>query len=92
MAEQQHPQYSRDREAVNQLLAVEQPGDYELAELARLRIRYMGFPGARDIWQDLEATLARWQLSEDELFRQTRAIHQAGTAYQESFSNRDDWA
>lgn len=77
---------------MNQLLAVVQPGDYDLVELARLRIRYTGFPGAQDIWRDLEALLGRWHLSEAELFRQTRAIHRTGSAYQESFSNRDDWA
>ncbi|MEO1134255.1 MAG: DUF3288 family protein, partial [Cyanobacteria bacterium J06639_1] len=56
------------------------------------RIRYEGFPGARDIQADLDAMLERWTLSEGELMAKARAIHQAGTAYQERFSKRDDWA
>lgn len=90
--EQQHPQYSKDRDLLNQIMAAATPNDFEVAELARLRIRYTGFPGASDIWRDLEATLTKWHFDEETLFARTRAIHAAGTAYNESFSNRDDWA
>ncbi len=51
--DQQHPLHNRDRPTIDILLAQE-PTDYNLAELARLKIRYQGFPGARDIQQDLD--------------------------------------
>lgn len=56
--DQQHPQWESDRQVTNALLSAE-PTDYNLAELARLRIRYRGFPGARDIQADLEKILAQ---------------------------------
>lgn len=92
MADQQHPQYSGDRALLNQIQQNGAPSDFNLVEVARLRIRYEGFPGARDIQADLDALLDRWKLSEGELMAKTRAIHQAGTAYEERFSKRDDWA
>ncbi|WP_421655678.1 DUF3288 family protein [Leptothermofonsia sp. ETS-13] len=64
--DQQHPLWSSDRQIVNTLLAGE-PTDYNLAELARLRIRYHGFPGARDIQTDLNKILKRWNLTEEML-------------------------
>lgn len=42
--EQQHPQERLDRPIVDQLLESE-PNDLNLAECARLRIRYQNFPG-----------------------------------------------
>lgn len=42
--DQQHPQYKVDRQVVSQLLAGELT-DYNLVELARMIIRYEGFPG-----------------------------------------------
>ncbi len=45
-----------------------EPTEYNLAELARLRIRYRGFPGSRDIWSDIEKVLARWNMDEEGLF------------------------
>lgn len=89
--EQQHPLWSSDRQIVNTLLASE-PTDYHLCELARLRIRYNGFPGARDIQADLEKVLTRWQLTEDQLFEKTRQIHQSGQVYKGRGSQREDWS
>lgn len=89
--EQQHPQYKVDREAVNQLLAGEAT-DYNLVELARLMIRYEGFPGARDIQTDLKKAMTRWQLTEDALFAKTRAIHQQGDVYKGLGRGREDWS
>jgi len=51
--DQQHPQYKRERASVDTLLA-EETTDYNLSELARLIIRYRGFPGARNIQLDLK--------------------------------------
>ena len=41
--EQQHPQHQRDRRITDTLLR-EDPSNYNLAELARLKVRYQGFP------------------------------------------------
>ncbi|MGQ9837014.1 MAG: DUF3288 family protein [Cyanobacteriota bacterium] len=93
--EQQHPQYATDRQLLNELMqqAQEQPpSDWVLVEVARLRIRYQGFPGARDLQRDLDQILQQWGMSEEELFAQTRAIHERGQVYNRSFSKRDDWA
>jgi hypothetical protein len=88
--DQQHPQYRSDREVVNTLLNAG-ISDYNLAELARLRIRYNGFPGARDIKTDLDRVLAQWNLTEEALFATTRTIHASKTVYRMNDS-RDDWS
>ncbi|MEB3358976.1 MAG: DUF3288 family protein [Synechococcales bacterium] len=89
--DQQHPQYKDDRAIATTLLNGEQ-NDYNLAELARLRIRYCGFPGARDIQADLDKILTRWGLTEAELFARTRDIHQSGQVYRNVNAKRDDWS
>ena len=89
--DQQHPLWSRDRQVISSLLEAE-ASDYNLVELARLRVRYKGFPGARDIQADLDKALAQWQMSEEELFAKTRAIHAAAQVYKGRGSQRDDWS
>lgn len=89
--DQQHPQWSSDRQIVNQLLEG-QPTDYNLAELARLRIRYRTFPGARDIQTDLDKVLSQWQLTEESLFIKTRQIHQTAQVYRGRGNQREDWS
>jgi hypothetical protein len=89
--DQQHPQWESDRQVANTLLAGE-PSDYNLAELARLRIRYRGFPGARDIQADMEKVLNRWQITEEELFAKTRQIHQTSQIYRGRSNQREDWS
>ncbi|PSN13409.1 DUF3288 domain-containing protein [filamentous cyanobacterium CCP5] len=89
--DQQHPQYSGDRQVLNQLMGAE-PTDYNLAELARLMIRYDGFPGARDIQADLQKRLKQWGLTEAELFTKTRAIHAEGQIYKGVGRGREDWS
>ncbi|QSJ16661.1 DUF3288 family protein [Nostoc sp. UHCC 0702] len=78
--DQQHPLYNRDRPLIDILLSQEIT-DYHLAELARLRIRYQGFPGARDIQKDLDQALQQWGLTEAELFEKTRQLHDLGGIY-----------
>jgi len=93
--EQQHPLYATDRAVLDELMAQARenpPSDWVLAEVARLRIRYQGFPGAWDLQQDLDQILEQWGLSEEELFARTRQIHAHGQVYDRSFSTRDDWA
>ncbi|MGB8702880.1 MAG: DUF3288 family protein [Thermosynechococcaceae cyanobacterium] len=88
--DQQHPQWQSDRQVVNQLLAGE-PNDYNLAELARLTIRYQGFPGGRDIQSDLQKVLQRWNLTEAMLYEKTRDIHQRAQVYTVRSNKREDW-
>lgn len=63
---------------IDALLAVETPADAHLVDAARLLMRYQGFPGARDIQDDLERLLRLWQLTRDALHARTRAIWAAG--------------
>ena len=63
--DQQHPLYNRDRPLIDILLA-QDATDYNLSELARMRVRYQGFPGARDIQTNLDQVLQRWGLTEAE--------------------------
>lgn len=88
--DQQHPQASRDRQICEQLLK-EGINDYNLAELARLRVRYTGFPGAREIQTRLEQILESWNLTEAELFAKTREIHAQAQVYRVSSNKREDW-
>ena len=72
-----HPQYRKDRDTLNSIMTGP-PDDLTLAELARLRIRYDGFQGARDIQSDLDKMLTKLGMTEAELFEKTRAIHTSG--------------
>ncbi len=89
--DQQHPLWKSDREIVDSLLTGEAT-DLNLAELARLRIRYTGFPGARDIQADLDKVLKQWNLTEDALFERTRQIHVESQPYKGRGAKRDDWS
>ncbi len=91
MNDQQHPQYFNDRQLVNDLLG-SQPTDRNLADLARLLIRYQGFPGARDIQADLQKLLQAWHHTEASLFAYTRKLHQRERVYNTHQDGRDDWA
>ncbi len=89
--DQQHPLYNRDRPLIDSLLSLEAT-DYNLAELARLRTRYQGFPGARDIQKDLDRVLQQWGLTEAELYEKTRHIHNFAKIYQSRGKKEEqDW-
>lgn len=90
--DQQHPLYNRDRPLIDNLLAAD-PTEFNLAELARLRIRYQGFPGARDIQQDLDKVMQQWGLTEAELYEKTRQIHAATRIYKSrgKKGSEEDW-
>lgn len=75
---QAHPLYATDRDLVDRLLTVTAPVDQDLVELARLAIRYEGFPGAHDLQDDLVKTLRLWGLDRQQLHQRTRAIWAAG--------------
>lgn len=91
--DQQHPQEKRDRDIVQGLLQGES-NDYNLAELARLRIRYAGFPGAREIQKNLDLALQRWQMTEEQLFEMTRKLHEADKVYRlgRNSQREEDWS
>lgn len=89
--DQQHPLWGSDRQLVNTLLEA-QPTDLNLAELARLYIRYSDFPGARDIQADLKKVMQQWNLTEETLFEKTRQIHQVAQLYKGRSSQREDWS
>lgn len=91
--DQQHPLYNSDRAIVDNLLAAEAT-DYNLAELARLRIRYRNFPGARDIQADLDKVMQLWGSTETQLYEKTRQIHAAGRLYRDKADKGDaeDWS
>ena len=83
--DRQHPQHKRDRASVNSLLASEAT-DYNLSKLARLIIRYRGFPGARDIQSNLKKVLLKWNPTEESLYEQTRKLHAKGEVYRKQKS------
>ena len=90
--DQRHPQYTKDRQIVNELLSQSNPSNRDYADLARLTIRYRDFLGARDIQADLIKVLNNWQLDEETLFAKTREIHAIGKVYMAQDEGQDDWA
>jgi hypothetical protein len=90
--DQTHPQDRKDSEVVNRLLT-SQPEPKNLADLARLLIRYNNFPGAREIQKNLQNVLHNWQLTEETLFEQTRQLYATGQAYQPKKGDEpEDWS
>lgn len=90
--DQQHPQAKSDREIIERLLQQEATNSNK-AELGRLRIRYCGFPGAREMQEQLDKVLQQWQMTEEELFESTRQLHATGQAYKRGggADGQDDW-
>ncbi len=91
---QRHPQENIDRGVVNQLLESDPNEPMALAELARLLIRYRGFPGAAEIQANLDRLLTKWQLTEEELFTKTRELHNREQIYQvkaKKYQEQEDW-
>jgi hypothetical protein len=91
---QRHPQEKIDRVIIDRLLESDPQEPMALAELARLRIRYQGFPGAADIQANLDLLLVKWQLTEEELFTKTRELHDKEPIYQvkaRKYQEQEDW-
>ena len=79
---------------VDLLLESDPQESMALSELARLRIRYNGFPGATDIQENLDRLLLEWHLTEDQLFAKTRALHSGEQIYQvkaKKYQEQEDW-
>ena len=88
--EQKHPREKEDQAIVEKMFQ-EDMTDYNLAELARLRIRYKNFPGAKSLQQDLDNLLEKWNLTEDSLFEKTRQIHQKRKVYSPEDKEEENW-
>ena len=90
--DQQHPQENTDRQVISRLLNG-QPTDENLLDLARLRIRYNNFPGARDLQKDLDYLLKQWQFTEEELYAKTRHIYEQGSLNKKrNLDEQQDWS
>ncbi|MBF2056961.1 MAG: DUF3288 family protein [Cyanobacterium sp. T60_A2020_053] len=89
--DQQHPLAHIDRRILEQV-SMGGKTDYNLAEVARLKIRYQNFPGARDIQRDLDSFLQQWEMREDELFGEVRRIHAEGKVYRKAKEDQEDWS
>ena len=76
--EQNHPLYEIDRNNLDRLLAKKSPVDEDIVELARLIIRYEGFPGAKDIKEDSLRILKFWDLSREALNQRAKEIWEKG--------------
>lgn len=90
-SQQRHPQEHKDRAIVDRLQA-EGQSDYNLAELARLRIRYRNFPGAQAIQEELERLLSQWNLTEETLFAKTRQLHADRIYSRNRNGEQEDWS
>ncbi len=92
--DQKHPLAHLDREIIKKAF-VEGKTDYNLAEVARLIIRYKNFPGAKDIQHDLGSILQQWEITEEQLYIETRRLHQTKGIYghkKKATDNLEDWS
>ena len=76
--EQNHPLHLIDREHVDRLLGRDSPQEADLVDLARLLLRYEGFPGALDLKEDMAKILNLWGLSREMLNVRAREIWEKG--------------
>ena len=75
---QNHPLYQTDRDHLNRLISINRPSDKDFVDLARLFMRYEGFPGAKDIQMDMVKILKLWGITKEELNNSTRKIWAKG--------------
>lgn len=76
--ERSHPLYAQDRAIVDRLLAAQEPSDLDIVDCARLLMRYLGYPGAPDIQEDLARAVSRWRMDTPELYARSRRIWASG--------------
>ncbi|MGK7894579.1 MAG: DUF3288 family protein [Xenococcus sp. (in: cyanobacteria)] len=69
---------------IDKLLQAE-TNEYNLLELARLTIRYRGFPGTKAIQKDLATVINKWQLTEEQLYQKSREIYTVNRTYSDRF-------
>ena len=74
-SQQTHPLYAIDRDQIDAVLGHQgEPGPQQLTTVGALLCRYVDFPGAEDIRDDLQKCLTLWGLTRDELNAKTRQI------------------
>ncbi len=78
MNDQNHPLYSTDRDHIDHLLAKDSPEDSDVVQLARLLIRYEGFPGASDLYEDMIKILKIWGLTQEMLNARAKQLWENG--------------
>ncbi len=78
MKDQSHPLYSVDRDNVDRLLAKDSPEDADVVDLARLLLRYEGFPGASDLQSDMAKIMKLWGFSRETLNAKARLVWNDG--------------
>ena len=78
MEGQNHPLYETDRGLINRFISKNNPAEEDLIDLARLFMRYEGFPGAKDIQMDMVKILKLWGITKEELNNSTRKIWAKG--------------
>ena len=89
---QTHPRKAEEERTLDSLLAIptnQKPTNEQLAELARMMIRFHDFPGEPKIKDGLQVLLKRWGYTRETLFALTRQIHAQGVY--DIPSKRDDW-
>ncbi len=72
--EQIHPLHATDKKIIDSLITKETPEDFDLINLARLINRYHDFPGEIEIKEDIQKTLKFWNISQENLFSQTKNL------------------
>ncbi len=78
MGGQNHPLYSIDRDHLDRLLAKDSPDSSDIVDLARLFIRYRGFPGVLDLQEDIKKVMTSWNLSGEMLNEKAKKLWQEG--------------
>ena len=76
--EQNHPLYRTDRDHLDRMLAKESPSDSDIVDLARLFIRYSGFPGAVDLQEDMKKILNLWNMNLENLNLKAKDLWTSG--------------
>ncbi len=88
-----HPQEHKDKEIIDSLLD-QSPTNDNLTELARLEIRYLNFPGAKEIQNNIKQIMDNWGLSKEELYEKTREIYGKKKKASSHFGEieQEDWS
>lgn len=75
---QGHPLYATDRSVIDRLLAASTPDAQDIADCARLFVRYDNYPGCPDIQSDLLRVLDSWGITRIELNDSARSLWRSG--------------
>jgi hypothetical protein len=93
MTQLQHPQENSDRQIIARIVG--EPATPEnLAEIARLSIRYQNFPGAKEIHTLLNKIMEEWGMTPETLFVETRELYSKGKLGRDHLNSEQiqDWS